>query len=94
MECNNMKNALAIISQADPLSITREDKSLIIHTFSTIMAALNKVGMLTTEMSFQHALLREATWNDGYFCTVAKRMCSIMYPVLETCEAVFNVKED
>ena len=88
MECNNMKKALVVISQADPLSITREDKIIIIHTFGAIMTALNKVDMLTTEMSFQYALLRDATWNDGYFCTIAKRMCSLMYPVLETCEKI------
>lgn len=85
-----MKAALAIVNKCDCLSITEDDKKLVIHVFDTIMKSLMEKGLVTTEMSAQYAVLKVSTWNDGYFCAVTRQMCKLLYPVVELCEKIFD----
>ena len=82
MECSKMTAALDIISQCDILSITETDKSMIIAVCGTIINSLQEKGFApTTEINAQYAILKEAVWDDGYFCITARQMCSVLHPL-------------
>lgn len=81
MDFAKRKKALEIISQCDCLSITEDDKKLIISVFDEILKAL---GGGTTEMKIRYEILKISTWSDGYFCTSARQMCSLLYRVINT----------
>lgn len=81
MDFVTRKKALEIISQCDCLSITEDDKKLIIAVFDEMLKAL---GGGTTEMKIRYEILKISTWSDGYFCTSARQLCSFLYPVINT----------
>lgn len=85
MTWQDHKTAIEIINGCDCLSITEDDKEIIISIFSTIIKSLREIGLANDAMAAQHAVLRVSTWNNGYFCTVARQMCSIVYPVVKFC---------
>ena len=90
MEYAKMKAAIDIISQCDSFTITEDDKMLIISVFGSILKSLREIGLVTTEMSAQHAVLKVSTWNNGYFCIVTRQMCSIVRPVVELYAECFD----
>lgn len=81
MDFATRKKALEIISQCDCLSITEDDKKLIISVFDEILKVL---GGGTTEMKIRYEILKISTWSDGYFCTSARLMCNLLYRVINT----------
>ncbi len=85
MNYEQMKNALVIISKCDCLSITEDDKKLIVSVVGTIMKSLREAGLVTTEMNAQYEILKISTWDDGYFCTVARQTCSLLHPIVDLC---------
>ena len=80
MDFTTRKKALEIISQCDCLSITEDDKKLIIAVFDEMLKAL---GGGTTEMKIRYEILKISTWSDGYFCASARQLCSFLYPVVK-----------
>lgn len=83
MNYEKMTTALAIISTCDALTITEDDKKLIISVLGTIIKSLREKGLDSFEMDFQYALLKDSTWNDGYFCIIAKQMCNMVYKAIK-----------
>ena len=80
MDFATRKKALDIICQCDCLSITEDDKKLIIAVFDEILKTL---GGGTTEMKIRYEILKISTWSDGYFCTSARQLCFFLYPVVK-----------
>ena len=86
-----MQAALAIISRCDTFSITESDKTMIISVFGTIIKDLQEKGFpITTEIYAQYAILKVSTWSDGYFCIVARQMCSALYPIVNLFAKVYD----
>lgn len=90
MKYVQMKVALAIINECDSSSITESDKELVIYVVNYIMKSLMEMGLVTTEMSIQYAMLKVSAWNDSYFCAAARQMCSLLYPAVNLCEKLFD----
>jgi hypothetical protein len=86
MKSEKMKKAIAIISNCDSLSITEDDKKFIISVYDAILKTLGEVDLVTTELSAQFAVLKIATWNNGYFCSVARKIGTIIQPILRVYE--------
>lgn len=82
----NMCKALAIINECNASSITEEDKKVIIAVFHSI---IHELGQVTTEISAQYALLEISTWDNGYFCIVAHKLCAALYPLVQ-CWTIFE----
>lgn len=80
MDFATRKKALEIISQCDCLSITEDDKQLVVAVFDEMLKAL---GGGTTEMKIRYEILKISTWSDGYFCTSARQMCNLLYPTIK-----------
>lgn len=83
--------ALEIMRECDSLSITEDDKKLIISVFGNILKLLREAGLVTAEISANYAILKDSTWNNGYFCIVTKRMCSLVFHVVNICPAIFDI---
>lgn len=79
MEFAKMKTALEIMSQCDCLSITEDDKKMVVRVMGTIVKALREMGLCTTEMTAMYDILEISTWDNGYFCSVTRRMCSLLH---------------
>lgn len=87
MESTKMKAALYIIDECDVLSITEDDKAMIVSVFGEIISELKGYGLaLKTEINVQYAILKESVWSNGYFCEVARKMCFILYPYVKILE--------
>ena len=82
-----MCKALEIINECDVLSITEEDKKLILAVFHSIIKSLDKVS---TEISAQYAILEVSTWDNGYFCNVTHRLCALLYPLAQIYAQTFE----
>lgn len=78
-----MKKALLIIDNVDALTITKEDKDLIVAVIGKIVNVLEECKQLTPEMDFQYAVLKCSVWDDGYFCIVARKTCAMLYPIVK-----------
>lgn len=79
MEHLKIMAALDIISQCDCLSITELDKKLIINVFGKIIKSFKEVGINNTEMNAMYEVLKISTWNDGYFCCMARKLCNLLH---------------
>lgn len=82
MDFTRRKKALEIISQCDCLTLTEDDKMLIIAAFAEIFNSLDELGGITTEMKVRYEILKISTWSNGYFCTSARQLCNFLYPVI------------
>lgn len=82
--------ALEIIRECDSLTITEEDKKVIIAVFGNIIKPLRETGLITTEISAMYAVLKNSTWNDGYFCVVTRKMCSILQHIISLYAPIFD----
>lgn len=83
MEFSKMKAALGIINQCNIFSITEDDKPMVVSAVGAIIKGLKEKGFEpTTEIKAQYAILKEAMWDDGYFCMAARQMCSVLYPIV------------
>lgn len=94
MKHDNMRKVLAIINQCDPLTIEKEDKDLTIAAIGTIITALRKFHLVTTEISALYAILKYSTWDNGYFCICARKICSALWPVVDSYAVIadaFNI---
>lgn len=89
MDYKKMRAALLIINECNSLTITEEDKRLIIHVLGTIIKELG--SEITTEISAHYALLKIATWNNGYFCELAKRLCNDLYAMVNIWAEVLKI---
>ena len=86
-----MKTALGIINKCDILSITEDDKQMIVAVCGTIIKELKEKGFVpSTESKAQYAILKESMWDDGYFCTATRQMCSVLYPIVNLLHKVFE----
>ena len=88
MEASVMKKILAIVSQCDALTITKEDMSLILKAIAMIIVSLKKVELATTEISAQWTVLKLSTWSEGYFCICVQRMVNVIWPVVDIYEVI------
>ena len=79
---NNMCKALEIINECNALSITEDDKKLILAVFRDI---IKKLELNTAEVLAQYAILEISTWDNGYFCIVTHRLCAELYPLAQIC---------
>lgn len=91
MTFTKMKEAIKIISKCDSLSITEDDKRIIISVFGTIIKSVMQNGFTNTEIHIKYAILKASTWNNGYFCAITKQMCSNLYPFVDICQKYFEV---
>lgn len=80
MKYENMLKALAIISGCDCLSITEDDKRIVIAVFGSI---IKEIGATSTEIKVHYELLKISTWSNGYFCQKAKYLCMLLYPIVK-----------
>ena len=83
MKFTRHKMALEIMSQSDCLSITENDKKVVLHVMGTIVKALKEMGLRTTEMIAMYDILEASTCDDGYFCNTMKRLCDMLYPIVK-----------
>ncbi len=90
MTYEQLKAALVIISECESFTITEDDKAMIISVFKTILKPLKEMGLVTTVISAQYALLEISTWNNGYFCIVARQMCSLLSPIVDFYHQLFD----
>lgn len=79
---SNMCKALEIINECNALSITEDDKKLILAVFRDI---IKKLELNTAEILAQYAILEISTWDNGYFCIVTHRLCAELYPLVQIC---------
>lgn len=86
----NMCKALEIINECDSLSITEDDKKLILAVFRDI---IKKLDLNTGEILAQYAILEISTWDNGYFCIVTHRLCAELYPLVELMAKTFEIME-
>lgn len=90
MKYKDMKAALALVSKCDTLSITENYKEAVISVFSTIVKSLREMGLLTTRMTEVYTILKDSKWDNAYFCIMAKKMRSLVYPAVELCQNCFD----
>ena len=94
MKVSDMRQILTIVSQCDALTITKEDMDAVLQATGMIIACLEKVGLVTTEISAQWAVLKLSTWSEGYFCICVRQMVSVLWPVVDMYEVIakaFNI---
>jgi hypothetical protein len=94
MTWQKCKAAVEIMSSCDCLSITEDDKSFIIAAFGSILKFLRKWGFANQNMTVQYAILKESTWDNGYFCIVTKQMCNIVYPIVRDMAGILDILEE
>lgn len=83
MDYEKMKKALVIMSQCDSLTITKDDKKFIIAAFASIIKFLREKGLISSMIVAKYAILKDATWNDGYFCVITRELCSMLNTQVE-----------
>lgn len=80
MEISEMINAVDVIYACNPLELTDDDKKLCIFIFNCI---IKELGLATTEISVQFALVKVSTWNNSYFCMAARKLCNMLHRYLK-----------